>query len=63
MIFTLCAHAQQAGYAFGCVSSCVYVCVYNIYGQKIRADLLSALPFEKILLCVLYYLIVEFKHL
>ena len=38
-----------------CLVVLVYVCVY--------VDLFSALPFEKILLSVLYYLIVEFKHL
>ena len=38
-----------------CLIVLVYVCVYE--------DLFGALPFEKILLSVLYYLIVEFKHL
>ena len=42
---------------------CMYVCMYvwHYDGQKI--DLFSALPFEKLLLCVLYYLILEFKCL
>ena len=42
---------------------CVYVCMtcVCICGQKI--DLFSVLPFEKFLLSVLYYLILEFKRL
>ena len=48
-------YAQQ-GSTFGHVGLCMYAC-----GQKI--DLFSALLFEKLLPCVLYYLILEFKHL
>ena len=43
---------MQHGYVFDCIGLC-------ICGQKIY--LFSALPFEKILMCVLYYLIMEFK--
>ena len=41
-----------------CLVVLVYVCVYVA-----KIDLFGALTFEKILLSVLYYLIVEFKHL
>ena len=44
-----------------CMYVCMYMCVMCICGQKI--DLFSVLLFEKFLLCVLYYLILEFKHL
>ena len=44
------------------VCVCMYVCMYvYICDQKI--DLFSALLFEKLLLCVLHYLILEFKRL
>ena len=52
-MITLCMFEQQS-YAFGCVG--LYIIMYNICHQKI--DLFSALPFKKVLLSVLYYLLV-----
>ena len=49
----VCNYPVHICYAFGCIG--VYTCMWP---KKI--DLFSTLPFEKILLSVLYYLIVEF---
>ena len=54
IFFTLCAYAQQ-GYAFGRIS--LYIILWP------KTNLFGALPFKKILLSVLYYLLVEFKCL
>ena len=53
----LCVWSHRFVYVCICVCVCVCVCVC---GQKI--DLFSVLLFEKFLLCVLYYLILEFKR-
>ena len=44
-----------------CMYVCLYIYVCILCDQKI--DLFSVLPFEKFLLSVLYYLILEFKCL
>ena len=53
----LCEYVQQ-GQVMHLVA---LVCVYVYMWPKI--NLFSALPFEKHLLCVLYFLIMEFKRL
>ena len=53
----MCAYVQVMCLQF------VYVCVLvvHVYVAK-KIDLFCALPFRRLLLCVLYYLIVEFEH-
>ena len=55
-IITLCVYAQQ-GNAFSCIGLCISWYMWP------KIDLFSALPFKKIQLSVLYYLLVEFEYL
>ena len=58
LVASVCVCVYVYIYIYVCV--CVCVCMY-VCGQKI--DLFSVLLFEKFLLSVLYYLILEFKRL